>query len=119
MTGRIVPCGADQTGVVTWRAADWQRISETVMQAGKWKLPLQPKARRRSPRPVPAIEQTSQAAELVVQNEQEIFTAMIALRQGPGSFAGALIAALGRAAGCTHTVTFGRTALRLEGFAAM
>jgi len=64
-----------------------------------------------------AIERTLQAAVLVVENEQEVFEAMIALKQGRGSFADALIAALGRAAGCSHTVTFDHKASRLAGFA--
>jgi predicted nucleic-acid-binding protein len=64
-----------------------------------------------------AIERMLQADALVVEDEQEVFTAMMALRQGRGSFADALIAALGSRAGCTHTVTFDRRALRLPGFA--
>ena len=47
----------------------------------------------------------------------EVFTAWMALREGRGSFADALIAALGEKAGCSHTVTFDRQALRLDGFA--
>lgn len=66
-----------------------------------------------------AIERTLQAAELVVENEPEVFTAMLALREGRGSFGDALISGLGRAAGCTHTVTFDRATLRLEGFASL
>jgi predicted nucleic-acid-binding protein len=63
------------------------------------------------------IERVLQAAELIVESEQEVFTAMIALRQGQGSFADALIGALGYRAGCSVTVTFDRNALRLPGFA--
>ncbi len=63
-----------------------------------------------------AIERLLQAAELIVEDEQEVFTAMIALREGQGSFADALIAALGRRAGCAFTATFDRKALRLPGF---
>jgi predicted nucleic-acid-binding protein len=66
-----------------------------------------------------AIERTLQAAVLVVENEQEVFTAMTALKQGRGSFADALIAVLGLNAGCSHTVTFDRRALRLPGFASL
>jgi len=66
-----------------------------------------------------AIERTLQADVLVVENEQEVFAAMIALKQGTGSFADALIAALGARAGCTRTVTFDRKALRLPGFEAV
>jgi len=38
---------------------------------------------------------------LVIENEQEIFTAMIALKEGQGSFADSVIAALGVRAGCS------------------
>ena len=63
-----------------------------------------------------AIERTLQADVLVVENEQEVFTAMIALKEGRGSFADGLIAALGAKAGCSTTLTFDRKALRLPGF---
>lgn len=63
-----------------------------------------------------AIERMLQADVLVVENEQEVFTAMIALKQGRGSFADALIAEIGTRAGCAHTLTFDRKALRLSGF---
>jgi predicted nucleic-acid-binding protein len=52
----------------------------------------------------------------VVENEQEVFTAMIALKEGQGSFADAVIAALNAKAGCSHTPSFDRKALRLPGF---
>jgi predicted nucleic-acid-binding protein len=63
-----------------------------------------------------AIERTLQADVLVVESEQEVFAAMIALREGRGSFADALIGALGARAGCSRTLTFDRKALRLPGF---
>ena len=63
-----------------------------------------------------AIERVLQADTLVVENEQEVFTAMIALKEGSGSFADALIGALGVKAGCSCTLTFDKTALRLPGF---
>ena len=63
-----------------------------------------------------AIERTLQADALFVESEQEVFTAMIALKEGRGSFADALIAALGAKAGCSAIVTFDRRALRLPGF---
>jgi len=63
-----------------------------------------------------AIEGVLQAAVLVVENEQEVFTAMVALKDGRGSFADALIGALGVKVGCVRTVTFDRGAQRLEGF---
>jgi len=63
-----------------------------------------------------AIERILQADTLVVQDEQEVFMAMIALKEGSGSFADALIGALGARAGCARTLTFDKTALRLPGF---
>ena len=64
-----------------------------------------------------AIERMLQTDVLVIESEQEVFTAMIALKEGRGSFADALIGALGGKAGCSHTVTFDQKALRLPGFA--
>lgn len=52
---------------------------------------------------------------LVVQNEQEVFTATIALKQGRARFSDALIVALGETAGCSYTLTFDRKALRIPG----
>ncbi|PYT58462.1 MAG: VapC toxin family PIN domain ribonuclease [Acidobacteria bacterium] len=63
-----------------------------------------------------AVEGMLQADVLVVENEQEVFTAMIALKEGQGSFADAIIAALGAKAGCSCTLTFDHKALRLSGF---
>jgi predicted nucleic-acid-binding protein len=63
-----------------------------------------------------AIERLLQADVLVVENEQQVFAAMIALKESQGSFADALIAALAVKAGCSSTLTFDRKALRLPGF---
>lgn len=63
-----------------------------------------------------AIERMLQTDVLMVENEQEVFTAMVALRSGEGSFADALIGALDTRAGCTRTLTFDHKALRLPGF---
>jgi predicted nucleic-acid-binding protein len=52
-----------------------------------------------------AVERTLQVEVLVVDKEQ-VFAAMVALKQGRGSFADALIAELGAGAGCIHTLTF-------------
>jgi predicted nucleic-acid-binding protein len=62
------------------------------------------------------VERMLQADTLVVQNEQQVFTAMVALRQGWGAFADALIGAVGAWAGCDSTLTFDKKALRLAGF---
>jgi predicted nucleic-acid-binding protein len=66
---------------------------------------------------VAAIERVLQAEVLLIENEQEVFTAMTVLKQGRGSFADALIGALGTKAGCSRTLTFDRKALRLQEFA--
>jgi predicted nucleic-acid-binding protein len=63
-----------------------------------------------------AIERTLQADRLVIEREQEVFTAMTALKEGQGTFADALIGALGASAGCSRTLTFDRKARRLPGF---
>ena len=65
---------------------------------------------------VGAVERVLQTDVLVVENEQEVFAAMIALKEGHGSFADAVIAALGARMGCSCTLTFDRKALRLPGF---
>jgi predicted nucleic-acid-binding protein len=57
-----------------------------------------------------------QVNTLVVESEQQVFAAMIAVKEGRGSFADALIGALGAKAGCSHTLTFDRRALALAGF---
>jgi predicted nucleic-acid-binding protein len=63
-----------------------------------------------------AIERLLQVGVLAIENEQEVFTAMVALKQGWGSFADALIAELGARVGCTRTLTFDRKATRIPGF---
>jgi predicted nucleic-acid-binding protein len=63
-----------------------------------------------------AIERVLQTDVLLVERELEVFTSMIALKEGRGSFADALIGALGARAGCSHTVTVARKALRLPDF---
>ena len=63
-----------------------------------------------------AVECILQADTLLVQNEQEAFTAMTALKTGMGSFSDALIGALGAWAGCTATLTFNKKTKRLKQF---
>jgi predicted nucleic-acid-binding protein len=60
-----------------------------------------------------AVEGMLQSETLVIQNEQEVFTAAIALKTGRASFADALVGALGQWAGCESTLTFDRKAARL------
>jgi predicted nucleic-acid-binding protein len=63
-----------------------------------------------------AIERMLQVEVLIIQHEQEVFAAMIALKQGSSSFSDAIIAELGAQAGCIHTLTFDQKALRFPGF---
>jgi len=62
------------------------------------------------------VEGLLAANALVLQYEQEVFAAMIALREGLGSFPDALIGELAASAGCSHILTFDRRALRLPVF---
>lgn len=57
-----------------------------------------------------AVERLLQVGVLRIENEQEVFTAMVALKQGRASFADALIVELGARAGCTRTLTFDQKA---------
>ena len=63
-----------------------------------------------------AIEAMLQTDVLMVEDEQDVFTAMTALKERSGAFADALIGALGAKAGCSRTLTFDREASRLPGF---
>jgi predicted nucleic-acid-binding protein len=63
-----------------------------------------------------AVERLLQSEVLEVEHEQEVFAAMITIKQGQGEFADAVIAAVGEKAGCSRTLTFDRKALRLPGF---
>lgn len=65
-----------------------------------------------------AVERLLQADSLVFAHQDEVFEAMSALEAGH-DFADALIAALGKAAGCGHTVTFDKKAARLPAFYAL
>jgi len=62
------------------------------------------------------IERLLQIEVLEIENEQQVFTAMVALKHGRGAFADALIAELGKRAGCSHTLTFDKKAAGLPGF---
>ena len=63
-----------------------------------------------------AVERILQVEVLLVENEQQVFKAMVVLKQKRGAFADALIAELGAQAGCSHTLTFDKKALRLPSF---
>ncbi len=64
-----------------------------------------------------AIERLLAADRLRAEREQEVHAAMVAWREDLGTFADALIGAVGGKEGCAHTATFDRKALRLPGFA--
>ena len=53
-----------------------------------------------------AIERILSIGSLKVQNEQQVFEAVVAVRSGEGTLADALICALGKSAGCPKTLTF-------------
>ena len=64
------------------------------------------------------IEMVLAADTLEVQNEQEVYHAVVALRNRTGSFEVALIGALGIWKGCSATLTFDeKAAQRPHGFA--
>jgi predicted nucleic-acid-binding protein len=64
------------------------------------------------------LEQLIAADTILVENAQEVAEA-VALAKLGHDVADALISALARKAGCSHTVTFDKKALRLPGFAAL
>jgi predicted nucleic-acid-binding protein len=71
---------------------------------------------RSGPEIAAIVERILQADTLVVQNEQEVFTATALLKSGAASFSDALIGALGAWVGCRSTLTFDRRAARLPAF---
>ncbi len=63
------------------------------------------------------IEMILAADTLEVQNEQEVYQGVVALRNGTGAFEDALIGSIGIWRGCSATLTFDRNAAkRLNGF---
>jgi predicted nucleic-acid-binding protein len=63
------------------------------------------------------IEMILAADTLEVQNEQEVYLAVVALRSGAGAFEDALIGGIGIWRGCSATLTFDRDAAKqLHGF---
>ena len=63
-----------------------------------------------------AVERLLQSDVLCIEHEQEVFIAMVNLRNGSGSFSDGLIAALAAKAGCASILTFDRKAPRIPGF---
>ena len=62
------------------------------------------------------LEHLLAADSLEVQNEQQVFEAAFALKRGTGEFEDALVGALNAWAGCSHTLTFDKRALRMPYF---
>ena len=62
------------------------------------------------------LENLLAADSLKLQNEQQVFEAIFALKTGTGEFEDALIGALNAWAGCSHTLTFDKKAARLASF---
>jgi predicted nucleic-acid-binding protein len=74
---------------------------------------------KRSPQEIANdIEMILAADTLEVQNEQEVYHAVVAFRNGTGTFEDALIGSLGIWRGCSVTLTFDeKAAQKLYGFA--
>jgi predicted nucleic-acid-binding protein len=62
------------------------------------------------------IERMLHIVSLVVEADQAVFSAVVALRQNRAPFAAALMGALHARAGCTATVTFDRHAAQSPDF---
>jgi predicted nucleic-acid-binding protein len=80
---------------------------------------LQRSYKMRGPALAACVARLLQADVLVVQHQPAVHAAMVAYRDRNADFGDALIALLGMQAGCTHTLTFDRDALRLPGYAAI
>lgn len=94
--------------------ADPGYISVVVMVELVWVLD---RSYRLADREIAAVIETLlQVPVVTVENEQEVFTAMTALKEGWEPFAGMLISELGASAGCSRTLTFDRKASGLPGF---
>lgn len=62
------------------------------------------------------VESLLAADSLQIQNEQQVFEAVFALKRGTAEFEDALIGALNSWSGCARTLTFDRRAARLPHF---
>jgi predicted nucleic-acid-binding protein len=72
---------------------------------------------RQTPSQIAAhLENLLAADSVTIQNEQQVFEAVFALKSGTGEFEHALIGALGAWAGCSRTLTFDRRATKLPYF---
>ena len=79
-------------------------VSRAAIAEVAWVLRSRYKATRQEI--VTAIERIQSSDSFQVQNEQQVYETMIALRTGEGTFADALVCALGAWAGCSSTLTF-------------
>jgi predicted nucleic-acid-binding protein len=105
------------TGIVTRRLTEEEPgfVSLVTILEGVWVL----KSLYKRPRQAIAndIEMILAAHTLEVQNEQQAYHAVVALRNGTGTFEDALMGSLGIWRGCSATLTFDETAVqRLHGF---
>jgi predicted nucleic-acid-binding protein len=53
-----------------------------------------------------AIDRILSIDSLKVQNDQQVYQAVVAVKEGEGTLADALICAIGSSAGCSRTLTF-------------
>jgi predicted nucleic-acid-binding protein len=88
-------------------------ISVVVIAEVAWVLRSRYRATRQEI--ATAIERILASDRLKVQNEQQVYEAMLAVRGGEGSFADALVCGLGSWSGCSSTLRFDRST-RLAGF---
>jgi len=106
------------TGIITRRLSEQEPgfVSLVTILEVVWVLKSLYKRSRREV--ANDVEMILAADTLEVQNEQQVYHAVVALRNGTGSFEDALIGSLGIWRGCSATLTFDeKAAQRLHGFA--
>ena len=106
------------TGIITRRLSEQEPgfVSLVTILELVWVLKSLYKRSRREV--ANDVEMILAADTLEVQNEQQVYHAVVALRNGTGSFEDALIGSLGIWRGCSATLTFDeKAAQRLHGFA--
>ena len=90
-------------------------VSSVVVVELAWVLQRRYKVDRS--RLAAAFDWLLSAREIEVESKAALSEAVGVFKRGRCDFADALIGAIARRAGCTHTLTFDRDALRLPGFA--
>jgi len=106
------------TGIITRRLSEQEPgfVSLVTILELVWVLKSLYKRSRREV--ANDVEMILAADTLEVQNEQQVYHAVVALRNGTGTFEDALIGSLGIWRGCSATLTFDeKAAQRLHGFA--